>query len=129
MCLILGLLSVLDKGSEAYGTCVCVDMGISVISAAQIGIAVMIYNSVLELKLKLSRYTPRRRLGERRYSSYSLSNSALDGMSGQRHAPSRALVPVKGLPVTIVQGAGSAPELVWTQRLEEKSSACAVDRT
>jgi hypothetical protein len=30
-------------------------------------------------KLKLSHYTPRRRLGERRYSSYSFSTSALDG--------------------------------------------------
>jgi hypothetical protein len=29
-------------------------------------------------KLKLSHYTPRRRLGERRYSSYSFSTSALD---------------------------------------------------
>jgi hypothetical protein len=32
-----------------------------------------------ELKLKLSHYTPRRRLGERRYSSYSFSTWARDG--------------------------------------------------
>jgi hypothetical protein len=38
------------------------------------------------LKLKQSHYTPRRRLGERRYSSYSFSTSALDGVSGQSHA-------------------------------------------
>jgi hypothetical protein len=34
---------------------------------------------ILRLKLKLSYYTPRRRLGERRYSSCSFSTSALDG--------------------------------------------------
>jgi hypothetical protein len=38
-------------------------------------------------KAKQSRYTSWRRLGERRYSSYSLLTSALDGVSGQRHAP------------------------------------------
>jgi hypothetical protein len=44
------------------------------------------WNSISK-KLKLSHYTPRRRLGERRYSSYSFLTSALDGVSGQRHAP------------------------------------------
>jgi hypothetical protein len=42
---------------------------------------------IFVLKLKLSHYTPRRRLGERRYNSYSFSTSALDGVSGQLHAP------------------------------------------
>jgi hypothetical protein len=46
------------------------------------------------------------------------------GVSGQRHAPA-ALLP----PVPIVQEAGWAPELVWTQRLQEKSSVPAGDRT
>jgi hypothetical protein len=41
------------------------------------------------------------------------------GVSGQRHAP--AATPGKGPPVPIVQEAGWAPELIWTQRLEEKS--------
>jgi hypothetical protein len=41
----------------------------------------------------------------------------------------RALPPRKGPPVPIVQEAGWAPEPVWTQRLEEKSSASAGDRT
>jgi hypothetical protein len=45
------------------------------------------------------------------------------GVSGQRHAPG------KGPPLPIVQEAGWAPEPVWTQRLEEKSSAPAGDRT
>jgi hypothetical protein len=35
--------------------------------------------------------------------------------------PRRALAPEKGPPVPIVQDAGWAPELVWTQTLEEKS--------
>jgi hypothetical protein len=45
------------------------------------------------------------------------------GVSGQRHAPAARLPPGKGPPVPIVQEAGWAPELVWTQRLEEKSFA------
>jgi hypothetical protein len=45
------------------------------------------------------------------------------GVSGQHHAPG------KGPPVPIVQEAGWAPEPVWTQRLQEKSSAPAGDRT
>jgi hypothetical protein len=50
-------------------------------------------------------------------------------VSGQHHAPAALLPPGKGPPVPIVQEAGWAPELVWTQRLEEKSSAPAGDRT
>jgi hypothetical protein len=74
------------------------------------------------LKLKLSRYTPWRRLEERSYSSYSFSASALDGVSGQRQAPAALyLPPGKGPPVPIVQEAGWAPEPVWAQRLQEKS--------
>jgi hypothetical protein len=40
---------------------------------------------------KLSHYTPRRRLGERRYSSYSFSTSALDRGEWSASRPSRAL--------------------------------------
>jgi hypothetical protein len=65
-------------------------------------------------KLKLSHYTPRRRFGGRRHSSYSFSTSTLIGVRGQRHAPG------KGPPVPIVQEPGWAPDPVWTQRLEEK---------
>jgi hypothetical protein len=39
------------------------------------------------IKVKQSRCTPWRRLRERRYSSYSFTTSALDGVSGQRHTP------------------------------------------
>jgi hypothetical protein len=51
------------------------------------------------------------------------------GVSGQRHAPGRALPPGKGAPVPIVQEAGWDPEPVWTQRLDKKSFAPAGDRT
>jgi hypothetical protein len=51
------------------------------------------------------------------------------GVSDQRHAPAALLPPGKGPTVPIVQEAGWAPELVWTQRLEEKSFAPAGDRT
>jgi hypothetical protein len=44
------------------------------------------------------------------------------GVSGQRHAPA-AFTPGEKTPVPTVQGAGWAPEPVWTQGLEEKSSA------
>jgi hypothetical protein len=65
---------------------------------------------------------------ERKYSSCSLLTSALDGVSGQRHAPA-ALYPRERTPVPIGQEAGWAPEPVWTQRLEEKSFVSAEDRT
>jgi hypothetical protein len=58
------------------------------------------------------------------YSSYSFTTSALDGVSGQHHAPA-ALYPRERTPVPIVQEAGWASEPVWTQRLEEKSFVCA----
>jgi hypothetical protein len=72
-------------------------------------------------KLKLSHYTPRRRLGEKRYSSYSFSTSVLDGGEWSASRPCRSLAPENGLPVPIAQEAGWAPEPVWPQRLEEKS--------
>jgi hypothetical protein len=44
------------------------------------------------------------------------------GVSGQHHAPA-ALYSEERTPVPIEQKSGWAPEPVWTQRLEEKSSA------
>jgi hypothetical protein len=67
--------------------------------------------------------------GEEVYSSYSFLTSALDGGEWSASCPGRALPPGKGLPVPIGQEAGWAPEPVWTQRLEEKSSASVGDRT
>jgi hypothetical protein len=49
-------------------------------------------------KLKLSHYTPRRRLGERRYSSYSFSTSALNGGELSASRPDRPLAPGPGGP-------------------------------
>jgi hypothetical protein len=86
-------------------------------------------NSIVKEKVKQSRYTPWRRLGERRYSSYSFSTSAIDVGEWSASRPGHALPPGKGPPIPIVQEAGWAPEPVWAQRLEEKSSAPAGDRT
>jgi hypothetical protein len=51
------------------------------------------------------------------------------GVSGQRHAPAALYPRGNRLPVPIVQEAGRVPEPVWTQRLEEKSSAPVGDQT
>jgi hypothetical protein len=53
--------------------------------------------------------------GERRYSSYSFTMSALDGGGWSVSRPGRALPPGKGPPVTIGEEAGWAPESVWTE--------------
>jgi hypothetical protein len=58
-------------------------------------------------KLKLLHYTFRRRLGDRRYSSYSFLTSALDGGELSVSRSGRDLAPGKGVP--IVQEAGVCP--------------------
>jgi hypothetical protein len=70
-----------------------------------------------------SHNTPMEAQGERMYSSYSFTASALDGGAWSASRPARALPLGKGPPVPIGQEAGWAPEPVWIQRLEEKSSA------
>jgi hypothetical protein len=74
------------------------------------------------IKLNLSHHTPWRRLGERKYSSYSFLTSALRGGEWSASRPGRALALEIGPMVPIVQEAGWTLEPVWTQRLEEKSS-------
>jgi hypothetical protein len=77
---------------------------------------VVSFNSFTKIpckKLKQSRYTPWRRLGERRYSS-SFTTSALDGGEWSASCPGCALPPGKWPPVPIEQEAGWAPEPVWT---------------
>jgi hypothetical protein len=74
------------------------------------------------IKIKQSHNTPMEAQGERRYSSYSFTTSALDGGQWLASRPGRALVPGKGPPVPLRHEAGWIPEPVWTQRLEEKSS-------
>jgi hypothetical protein len=75
-------------------------------------------------KAKQSHNTPMEAQGGgRTYSSYSFLTSAVEGVSGKCHA--LAMLYPRGKdppPVPIVQEAGWAPEPVWTQRLEEKSS-------
>jgi hypothetical protein len=51
------------------------------------------------------------------------------GVSGQHHAPAALYPRGKDPPVLIVQEAGWALEPVWTQRLEERSSAPVGNRT
>jgi hypothetical protein len=57
------------------------------------------------------------------YSFYSFLTSALDGGEWSASRPGRALPPGKRPPIPIEQEAGWAPEPIYTQRLEEKSSA------
>jgi hypothetical protein len=52
---------------------------------------------------------------QRMYSSYSLTTSALHGGEWSASRPGRALPPVKGPPVRIVQEAGWASAPVWTK--------------
>jgi hypothetical protein len=82
-------------------------------------------NIPLNNMVKQSQNTPMEAQGERRYSPYSFTTSALlyMGVRGRRHAPA-ALLP----PFPIVQD-GSAKQPVWAQRLEEKSFSSAGDRT
>jgi hypothetical protein len=51
------------------------------------------------------------------------------GVSGQHRAPAALYPRGKDPPVPTVQEAGWVPEPVWTQSLEEKSSASVGDRT
>jgi hypothetical protein len=68
-------------------------------------------------------------LSDRRYSSYSFLTPALEGGEWSASRSGRALPPGKESPVPIVQEAVWAPEPVWTQRVEEKSSASVGYRT
>jgi hypothetical protein len=54
----------------------------------------------------MSRYTHAYAKGETRCSSYSLLTSVLNGVSGQRHVPGRALAPGKGTPVPLYRRLG-----------------------
>jgi hypothetical protein len=80
-------------------------------------------------KVKLSLHAMEAHGEERRYSSYPYLTSALDGGEWLASCPGYTLSPGKGPPVPIVQEAGWAPELVWMQGLEEKSSASVGDWT
>jgi hypothetical protein len=68
--------------------------------------------SVCWQKERVSRYTPRRHLGgeEGRCSSYSFLISALDGVSGQHHAPAALYPRGTDPPVPIVQEGLGLPQ-------------------
>jgi hypothetical protein len=70
--------------------------------------------------VKVSRSRHEGAKGERTYNSYSCLTSALEGVSDQRHA-STVLYPRGKNSRYPIQEAGWASQLVWTQRLEEKS--------
>jgi hypothetical protein len=84
---------------------------------------------LLQLHLKLSHYTPRRRLCGEEVQLLLILNLGTRWGEWSASYPGRALTPGKGPPVPIVQEAGWASEPVWTQRIEEKSFASAGDRT
>jgi hypothetical protein len=81
----------------------------------------MTRNSLNDVKVKQYLNTPMEAYGERRYSSYSFTTSALDGGEWSASRPGRALPPGKGPPVPIVQESGWVPETVWTHRQDGKS--------
>jgi hypothetical protein len=60
------------------------------------------------IKVKQSRYTPWRRLGERRYSSYSFTTSALDGGEWSASRPAE-LYPRERTPGTHCTGGSVGP--------------------
>jgi hypothetical protein len=86
-----------------------------------------------QVKVKEGKAVPLRsieaHLGDRRYSSYSFLTSALEGDEWSASRPGRPLPPDKEPPVPTVQEAGWATEPVWSQWLEEISSASVGDRT
>jgi hypothetical protein len=71
----------------------------------------------LKKKLKLSHYTPRRRLGVEEYSSYSFSTSALDG--GEWSA-CRALAPGGKIPGTRCTGGWVGPRACLDTEVKRK---------
>jgi hypothetical protein len=60
-------------------------------------------------------------VGERKYSSYSFTTSALYVGEWSALRPGRALPSGKGLPLPTGHEVEWAPEPVWTQMLEETS--------
>jgi hypothetical protein len=78
------------------------------------------YNVKISIRKTNSPTTHLWRRRGRGYSSYSFPSRHYTGVSGYRHALDSP--PGKEPTVPIVQEAGWAPEPVWIQRLEEKSS-------
>jgi hypothetical protein len=66
-------------------------------------------------RIKQSRYTPWRRLGERRHSSYSFTTSALDGGEWSASCPCRPLPPRKGHPYPLYRRLGGPQSRLNTE--------------
>jgi hypothetical protein len=81
----------------------------------------------IKVKVKLSCYRHASAKGKMRYTSFSFLTSSLDGDEWSASRYGRALPPER-IPGTTGQGAGWASELVWTQRIKEKSFFSAGDR-
>jgi hypothetical protein len=102
----------ISLGSETSSKCIITDEWFFCIILRQ----VKNYMIEIKSKLKLIRYTPRKRLDDRRYSSYLFLTSALDGSEWSASHPGRDLHLRKGPPVPIGQEAGWASEPVWHER-------------
>jgi hypothetical protein len=76
--------------------------------------------------IKLSRYAMQAPRGERMYSSYSFLTLALHGGEWPLSRPGSNLLPEKD-PQYPLHRKLDGPQLVWTQRLEEKFFASASD--
>jgi hypothetical protein len=76
---------------------------------------------IIMLKLKQFHCTPRRHLRGKEVQLLLILDLSTRWDEWSASRPGRALAPGKGPPVPIVQEAGWTSELVWTQRLEEKS--------
>jgi hypothetical protein len=83
----------------------------------------------VKVKVKVSRYTPWRRLGGEEVQLLLILNLGTGWGWVVVITLRPRFTPGKGPLVPIVQEAGWAPEPVWTQRLEEKSSASVGDWT
>jgi hypothetical protein len=80
-------------------------------------------------KVKRSRYTPWRRLWERRYSSYSFTTSALDGGEWSASRPGRAFTPGERTPGTHWTGGWVGPRAGLDTEDRGKILCPAGDRT
>jgi hypothetical protein len=69
----------------------------------------LLFLTVCSKNVEQSLYTPWRRLGERRYSSYSFTTSALDGGEWSASRPGRAFAPGERTPGTHSTGGWVGP--------------------
>jgi hypothetical protein len=88
-----------------------------------------IHTYIHTYKLKLSHYTPWRRLGERRYSSYTFLTWALDRDERSASRPGRALTPGKVPPVPLYRRQGGPQSRSGHRGYRKNPFVSAGDRT